>query len=173
MQTVEELISILENEKILGLPKEWFVEPVNQIPTCFGNVVDPKVVFIAGSFSIAEKQSQAIFIGDEAELLQSAIEKGLSITINEISYYVILDSFDENIKNKQLDAISAIKPKAIVTLGREAKNLLSADSSQEIFIWRNIKVIPTIDLKSVIADPVNKRVLWNSLQLVISELNQV
>lgn len=143
-----------------------------------GNTNSPLIAFVGESFFADE---------DAAQLLKSAIEKGLGLRPEDVyQCNVIKCSLPWNKKPLPNEVLSCspylyrqlelVNPKVIVTLGDTAQLVLSgsqvgiSELRGQWQKWRDIPLMPTYHTSYILSNPGAKKPFWQDLQSVMKFL---
>jgi len=150
----------------------------------FGNI-NADLMIIDFSVSPSDDSSNSYYSGRSGEMLKNMIEKVLKLNTDEVyfTHAIKCKTLNSNIpspsewescKNHLFSQIEFIKPKVIVTLGKDAyAKIINEDEDFQsvrghIINFKNYKLIPVYHPNFLLRNPESKKTTFNDLKMIKS-----
>ena len=150
----------------------------------YGNV-DANLMVIDFAVSPSDDSTNEYFSGRSGEMLKDMIENVLELSINDIYFTHAIkcktlnsnipsDSEWESCKNYLYSQIEFIKPKVIVTLGKDAYAKIIDENENfqnirgNVIDFKNYKLIPMYHPTFLLRNPEYKKATFNDLKIIKS-----
>ncbi len=179
MQSLDAVANAIQNCHLCS-----FRKGAKQSMSGFGSQ-KAQIVFIDFFVSATQDEQNSYFVGRSGEMLQKMIQNVLNLKVEEIYYTHALKcrplSYKENYheeweccKEYLFTQLELIQPKVVVTLGKEAYNYVTGDTSDfeairgHVITFQKSKLIPMYHPSHLLRNPNLKKIVYNDLKTIKS-----
>jgi len=153
----------------------------------YGNL-NADIMIIDYSVSLGEDASNSYYCGRSGEILKNMIENVLELKVEDVYFTHAIkckplnskmpsDSEWDSCKNYLFSQIEFVKPKVVVTLGKDAyaKTTSESDNFQSVrghvIDFKNYKLVPIFHPNHLLRNPDDKKIAFNDLKTIKSLLS--
>ncbi len=150
----------------------------------YGNE-NAKLMVIDYNVSINEDSQNAYYVGNSGEILKNMIENVLKLSIDDVFFTHVIkcktlnsnppsSSEFNSCKSYLFTQIELIKPKVIITLGKDAYAKVTSDNESfenvrgHVIEFKNYKLIPIFHPQHLLRNPELKKITLNDLKTIKS-----
>ncbi len=143
------------------------------------------LMFIDFSVSLSEDSTNSYYSGRSGEMLKDMIEKVLHLSIEDVYFTHAIkckplgsnipsDSEWDSCKEYLFAQISFVKPKVVVTLGRDSYAKVTAENENfqsvrgHVIDFKEYKLVPIYHPNHLLRNPDDKKVTFNDLKTIKS-----
>ena len=150
----------------------------------YGNL-NADIMIIDYSVSIGEDASNSYYCGRSGEILKNMIENVLELKVEDVYFTHAIkckplnskmpsDSEWDSCKNYLFSQIEFVKPKVVITLGKDAYAKVTSESDNfqsvrgHVIDFKNYKLVPIFHPNHLLRNPDDKKIAFNDLKTIKS-----